>query len=213
MRVIIFANGEFNEFSKNHVKPGDYIIAADGGAIHCIGMKIIPDVVIGDFDSLSYETLQTLKKPGTRILSFPAKKDQTDMELAMDYALSQGAEEIIILGALGARWDMTFANVLLMAKDDYSGASIRIIDQYTEIFLIKPGGETELSGSEGDMVSLIPLAGNVLGVTTKGLEYSLDNEILFFGSPRGVSNLMAQKKAVIHINHGILLCILIHKPD
>jgi len=214
MRVIIFANGEISSISEKLVKlikTGDIIIAADGGAVHCMEMKIIPDLAIGDFDSLSSEILKKLQASGTSVMGFPAKKNQTDLELAMDHALSLGAKEIIIIGALGARWDMTFANVLLMAKAGFPGCFIRIIDDYTEIFIIKSGKQIELEGCYGDTVSLIPLGGDVFGVTTKGLEYPLDNETLFFSSPRGVSNLMLENKACVYIKQGILLCFLIHK--
>ncbi|MDM8535985.1 thiamine diphosphokinase [Desulfobacterales bacterium HSG17] len=213
MRVIIFANGEFNGVSRELIKSGNYIIAADGGALHCIGMKIIPDVVIGDFDSLSSENIINLQESGADILRFPAKKDQTDLELALEHAVLQGAKEIIILGALGGRWDMTFSNVLLMAKLSYSDCLVRVIDEYNEIVLIKTGERIKLSGRKGDTLSLIPLAGDALGITTEGLEYPLDSDKLSFGSPRGVSNVMLGQKAGVHIKQGTLLCLLTHKAN
>ncbi len=108
MRAVIFANGSLN--SPVRLSPEDFIIAADGGTRHCLALGLVPAVVIGDLDLLTPADLETLKARGTRILQFPVRKDFTDLELALQHARTSGADEILILGALGRagtrRWRM-----------------------------------------------------------------------------------------------------------
>ncbi len=90
MRAVIFANGSLN--LPVALSPGDFIIAADGGAQHCLALGLIPAVVIGDLDSLTPADLEALEAQGAEIVQFPARKDFTDLELALKHARSSGAE-------------------------------------------------------------------------------------------------------------------------
>lgn len=209
MRVIIFANGGFTyppEF-----KPDDIIIAADGGAQHCLALGIIPRLVIGDFDSLDKAQIHQLEQAGARLIRYPARKDFTDLELALQHARDHGAEEVIVLGALGGRWDQTLANVLLPVGQEFKSLPIRLLDGAQEIMLIHPGRKMILKGNPGDTLSLIPLMGDTQHITTEGLEYPLCNENLLFGSTRGVSNRLLGEKATISFESGMLLCVVIHE--
>ena len=85
LRAIIFANGQY-EFPYCP-EPHDLVIAADGGARHCLAHGIQPTVVIGDLDSLRPDELATLETGGAQILTYPARKDHTDLELAIELAL------------------------------------------------------------------------------------------------------------------------------
>jgi thiamine pyrophosphokinase len=110
-RALIFANGELNSQVPASIDylPDDWIIAADGGARHCMGLGLVPMVVIGDFDSLSLAEITYLEAENVQLIRYPVQKDETDLELAIQHAIHLGAEEICIFGALGARWDMTLA--------------------------------------------------------------------------------------------------------
>lgn len=212
-RVIIFANGELSDpqAARAAVQPTDTIIAADGGAEHCRALGVLPHILIGDFDSLSPPDLATLEAAGTRIIRHPARKDQTDLELALDYALAEGADDVIILGALGGRWDQTLANVLLLALPALASARIRLLDGNQEIGLLRGPGKLTLAGNAGDTVSLIPIGGDARGITTSGLEYPLHGETLNFGSTRGISNVMMERQATVALAEGLLVCILIRQ--
>ncbi|MGE0083626.1 MAG: thiamine diphosphokinase [Desulfococcaceae bacterium] len=209
MRAFIFANGKIHPDTdaQKLIQHGDAIIAADGGALHCLEKKIVPDTVIGDFDSLPGDYLNYLKKNGTEILQYPAHKDQTDLELALDAALEKGAEEIIIIGALGGRWDMTVANVMLLSRAQAANCHIRIIDGNLEMQVIRSGQKIRIKGRKGDTVSLIPLVQEAEGITLEGLEYPLCDETLKLGSTRGISNVMTGSAAGISLQKGLLLCI------
>jgi thiamine pyrophosphokinase len=115
---------------------------------------------------------------------------------------------VIILGGLGARWDMTIANIHLIAHPMFAGLHIRLLDGTQELRLLRAGDRSVIHGRSGDTLSLIPLAGDVSGIITSGLEYQLNDETLHFGSSRGVSNVLIQDQADILFRQGVLLCIV-----
>jgi thiamine pyrophosphokinase len=223
LRVVIFANGVLSEPKQclAHIQSDDLLIAADGGALHCLDLGVNPHIVIGDFDSLAAEQLSRLEASGTQLIRHPARKDYTDLELALLHARQLSANQVIIFGALGNRWDQTLANLLLPASADFSALDIRLIDGQQEIFLVRGDQKMEIQGMPGDTLSLIPLFGDTHGITTEGLEYVLNEGSLKFGSTRGISNVLLGSNATITCREGLLVGVLIHtshgfsedKPD
>jgi thiamine pyrophosphokinase len=207
MRAIVFANGTMHTWPEglSVANENDLIIAADGGLRHCRRWRLVPRMVVGDMDSVDPEALASLDADRTAIIKHPNRKDETDLELAIRLAVANGAEEIIILGALGARWDMTLANVLLMAADDFDAATLRILDGSCELRCLKGRAALTLKGRTGDMVSLLPLAGDAVGVTLEGLEYPLTDARLPMGCSQGVSNVVVGETARVALKSGILL--------
>ncbi|MBN1811117.1 MAG: thiamine diphosphokinase [Anaerolineae bacterium] len=210
MRAVIFANGEFPDpqSARKLLHPGDLIVAADGGTRHALAAGVIPDVVIGDLDSLAHDDQARLEAAGTQIVCFSPRKDETDLELALLHAAQEGATEIVILAALGGRLDQTIANVLLLALPELKGLDVRIVEGAQEAFLIQ--NEATIEGQPGDTVSLIPLGGDAEGVTTEGLEWPLHEDTLCFGPARGVSNVLTAEQACARVRRGSLLCIVTH---
>jgi thiamine pyrophosphokinase len=191
------------------LRPDDRLIAADGGALHCRALGLRPEVVIGDFDSLTQADLAELEAAGSRLLRYPARKDETDLELALRWAVEQGATDILVLGALGGRWDQTLANLLLPALFAPNGSAprIRLVDGHQQIYLIRERGQ--IDGGPGDIVSLIPIGGEARGVTTVGLEYPLLNGTLPFGATLGISNVLIGEAATVTIEEGVVVCVVI----
>jgi len=187
------------------------IIAADGGTTHCRELGIIPSIIVGDLDSIKPDYLSCLQKSDTEIISYPANKDQTDLELAIRKAIELGCDEILVLGALGARWDMTIANLLLPALSDFSKVAIRLIDGRQEIIMLRGEGELTFKGKKGDILSIAPLGKDAEGVTLQGLEYPLKDDVLKFGATRGISNVLLEDTATVYLKKGLLLCIHIRK--
>ncbi|MBU1660849.1 MAG: thiamine diphosphokinase, partial [Chloroflexi bacterium] len=210
MRTLIFANGVLDHLPIE-IQPDDFIIAADGGARHCLALGLIPAMVVGDFDSLTADELTSLEAAGAELIRHPARKDETDLELALLQAIELGASEVVILGALGARWDMTLANLLLLAHPNLRHPHIRVLAGHQEITLLRAGETVELRGQPGDTVSLIPLRGDARGITTEGLEYPLDRGGLKFGATRGISNVLLRQRASVTLEDGLLLCVVIHR--
>ncbi len=206
MRAVIFANGTIDD-ADSALSGKDLIIAADGGTHHCLSLGITPDVVIGDLDSLTADDINGLQIASVEIIQYPAKKDQTDLELALKLAIDRGADEIVVFGAMGGRWDMSIANILLPAEQNLSNATIRIIDGRHEIMLLRSGKEITFHGEKGDILSLIPLSRDAQGITTIGLEYPLKDDLLRLGSSRGISNVFVEEIATVHLKQGLLLCV------
>jgi thiamine pyrophosphokinase len=209
MRAVIFANGELPDpqGARDFLQTCDIVIAADGGTLHALALDVFPDVVVGDLDSLPLDQRRHLEASGCRIISFPARKDETDLELALHYATAEGATEIVVLAALGGRLDQTIANVMLLTMPELRRIDVRIIEGAQEAFLIE--NEATIEGKVGDTLSLIPLGGDAVGVTTEGLEWPLEEDTLHFGPARGVSNVLAASRAQVRLEDGLLLCIVI----
>ena len=220
MRALIIASGQpdsdsgpqelsFREDGSRY-PAWDLVIGADGGAALALAWEIMPDIVIGDMDSLPITVKTVLEERGCRFLTHPRAKDETDLELALDYATREGAQEIVILGAMGGRLDHTLANVLLLTASLCQGVSVRISDGDQEVMLVRAGESLALRGQPGDVVSLLPLSGDARGITTSGLAWPMQDDCLRMGRTRGVSNAMTSSMAHVAVTEGLLL--VVHGP-
>lgn len=207
MRAIIVANGHV-QAEENYVdllQPDDLVIAANGGSSVALQLGLTPQVVIGDLDSLPPQLRSDLVARGCQFVTYPARKDETDTELAIRYALRAGAQEIVLLGAIGDRFDHSLANVLLLGMPDLQSIPATLIAGYTQLWLLHGGSELEFGGQPGDIVTLLPLGQDASDISTDGLEWVLNGATLSFGLARGVSNLMTSTTARVHLGHGLLL--------
>jgi thiamine pyrophosphokinase len=171
----------------------------------------MPDLVVGDGDSLGEAGLARLRTEGIRIELAPANKDESDTELAIRACLARGAESITVVGGFGGRLDHTLANIWLLALPDVAECAVSLLDESTRVTLVRamrsePPVHRPLSGRARDIVSLIPL-GAVEGVTTEGLRYPLNDEPLLPGPSRGLSNVRERDEAAVTIRHGLLLVV------
>jgi thiamine pyrophosphokinase len=164
-------------------------------------------VVIGDLDSLSPVLVDELETRGTRLVAYPRDKDQTDLELALRYAIDQGAGEILLLGLLGGRLDQTLANLLLLALPDWGDVRLVTVAGPDTAYFLRAGETLSLAGGIGDIVSLIPLSGTISGVTTHGLRWPLQGAELRFGSTLGISNEVVETPSRIQVEAGQLLVV------
>ncbi len=201
--VVIFANGEIS--APIQVPASSLVIAADGGARHCLALGIWPQVVIGDFDSLTPAQSEALAAAHAELIRRPSEKDETDLELALDLAVQRGAGDITLYGLLGGRWDMSAANLLLLASPRFAGVRLRLVADRMEAFILRGGETLPLRGRPGDTVSVLPLSNAAWGVTYHGLRWPLENACLSFGSPRGVSNVLQNDSGQIALREGVLL--------
>jgi len=181
------------------------LICADGGARAALSLGLRPDVVVGDLDSLDEAQQAQLAALGCRLAVYPVAKDWTDLELALKLALEEGATEVVILGALGGRLDQELANIMLLLLPELDNVSVRIVDERQEMFVAR--SEATLAGQPGDIVSLIPWGGDVMGIITEGLMYPLRDEPLLAGPARGISNMMIGQVARVTLRSGALLVI------
>jgi thiamine pyrophosphokinase len=205
--VTIFANGDVSS-SEISLPPDEIVIAADGGAFHCLRYGIPINFVIGDFDSLSTKEISKLLEADIDFIRHSTDKDETDLELALNHALKLGATDITLYGVLGGRWDMSIANILLLATPSFTKIRFKIMDENTTGYLLRGGNTLNLKGRKGTIVSAIPLDNRTKGITYQGLIWSLNNEYLKFGTSRGLSNVMISTEAKITLEEGILLVFL-----
>lgn len=204
-RIIIFANGELPDKEKARalLHEDDFIIAADGGTRHVLALGRMPNIIIGDLDSLPVNL-----EPSTlniELMQFPADKNETDLELAIQHALTLNPQEVIIIGALGGRLDQTLGNIALISNLQPATCNLKLNDGLEEVFFCHD--HAEVNGAAGDIVSLIPWQGEVTGILTQGLKWVLQNETLYPHKTRGISNEMTGDTATIKIKSGLLLVI------
>jgi thiamine pyrophosphokinase len=184
----------------------ELIIAADSGGKYLLELGVLPDLLVGDFDSLAPEELRRMEAAGVKTRSFPSQKDETDLELSIEYARRDGITDLTILGGLGGRrLDHTLANIGLLLAARERGISARLIDPDQEVTLV--GERGVFAFRPGWALSLIPLTAEVRGITTRGLAYPLRNETLHFGAGRGVHNQFELAEATVEVGEGILLAI------
>ena len=207
MRAVIIANGPLPKppLDEHLVGDDDLVVCVNGGVENALALGLMPQVVIGDMDSMHMPLREWLQEEGCRFIQYPSRKDETDSELAVRYALSQGATELIMLGTLGGRIDHTLANVMLLASPELEGVKVRLVEGNQEVLLIRD--EVVIEGQPGDTLSLLPLSGDVVGIYTEGLEYPLRDGTLRFGAARGVSNVFAAPQARVRVGRGLLLAV------
>ena len=211
--ALIFAGGEplhpiWHEEIRERARSGALVIAADSGIAHVHALGLVAALLIGDLDSASTESIERARSEGTVIEEHSADKDETDLALALGAARAARAARVIhatVLGVGGGRTDHLFANALLLAQVSY--ADLIIDARFGPDVLSVVRARTTLTGSPGDLVTLLAVGGTANGVTTSGLRWQLSSEQLEPGSSRGVSNEMIAAEAVIEIESGVLLAI------
>lgn len=201
MRAVIIGNGNMQDYSyiKGKLNKSDYIVCADGGYRHCKALGVKPAVLIGDMDSIEDNDYDG------EIINLPIRKDFTDSEICLKYILLKDFDEIIMLGFIGTRMDHTLTNILLLKQIADAGKKAHIIDEHNDIMIA--GTENTIYGKKGDLVSIIPITGNLCGITTNGLSYPLNDETLVIGESRGVSNYMTSNICRINIKSGMGIII------
>lgn len=207
MKILIISNGTLDnkDILINAIEEADYIICADGGAKYFYDLEKNPDIVVGDLDSIDEKTLSIMKEKDIKFHRFPAKKDKTDTELAIDYAIDMGAREISLLGAIGTRLDHTLGNIMLLRKLLKRGVKAKIVNSQNEIHIVMDS--LTLEATEKDYVSLIPLTEVVKGVTLRGFEYETTDKDFMMDSSLGISNKIINGKGEINIKEGVCLVI------
>jgi thiamine pyrophosphokinase len=209
--ILIVVGGDRvpEELLRHAALKAEVVIAADRGAWYCLQAGIIPDLVVGDMDSIPEEALEELRVGNVTVLTFSPHKDKTDTQIALEVALKRGAREIEILSGIGSRFDHSLANVHLLHLALKTGVRARIVSERQIIFLIE--GECTLTNEEGTTISFLPLGMMASGITLKGFAYELDDATMEIGLPWGVSNVITDQHALVRVREGILIAMLVKK--
>jgi len=202
--VIITSYMEYPFDIRSVMTPEDYIICTDGGYDIACNHGIVPDLLLGDFDSIRRELPHHIK-----VRRFPPEKDHTDLELALQEALALKASQVRILGGIGGRLDHTVANLQLLSQYSESFDKITMFDGKNQCFIADNTQKNiVLTREENCYLSLFSLSEQCTGVTISGVKYPLTDHTLTRSFPLGVSNEFTEKKAVLSVEDGDLLVIL-----
>lgn len=194
----------------------DLVIAVDGGLGYCELLQVEPDLVLGDFDSLSQsgeEAVKALEKQiPDRILRLPTEKDDTDTLAAIKEGLSRGYRDFRIYGGMGGRLEHTVANIQCLLYLKNRGAVGYLVDGGGMAFVIRDEKVSFREGLEG-YLSLFSLTETAKGVTLEGLKYPLNEATVRNEFPIGISNEFTGKAASVRVAEGDLLCILTYAAE
>lgn len=203
MRAVIVLGGDApgHALLQSCMRDADMTIAADSGLAAFAGTALMPDLLVGDMDSIAPDVLEKYEgKLDERRLN--PIKDDTDGVDALDVAIGKGATQITLLGALGGRLDHALANLMLLVRASRKGVKAEILDE--KVRITRVDGEAKLCGAKGDTVSLLPL-GEAHDVTLRGFFYPLEHGELGSDYPLGISNVVTGDEAVVTLALGDLI--------
>ncbi|MBQ9106984.1 MAG: thiamine diphosphokinase [Clostridia bacterium] len=202
-RCVIIAGGllEDPEYISAFVTDDDFVICADSGRLHAERMNILPDLIVGDFDSS-----EPLEFHPCEVITLPTKKDDTDTGFALKTAIKRGFQKVIILCACGGRLDHTYANLQLLAYACSHGCDAEIIDEKSVITMISSNDSLHLSADNGRIFSVFSYSDKCT-VSISGVHYPLTDSVLENSFPLGISNEIEAECAQITVKTGFLLVI------
>lgn len=206
-KVIIFASAQIDDydFYEKYIDEEDIVVCCDGGMKHTKNLGIIPHFIIGDFDSASFDLIEYYKNIDVKFKEFPTKKDETDMELAVNHVINElNPKEVVIFGGIGSRIDHTLANLHILERFMKKGINAKLINekncvQVTDKSLI-------IEGKKGNLLSIIPMGLDTV-ISLKGFEYPLESAYIAHESPIGISNIVTSEKAEIIVEKGMIYII------
>lgn len=206
--AVVLVGGEVPERSLLHgVAEADLVIAVDSGVGIARTYGLPVHVLLGDLDSVSPGDQAWAEAEGASTIEFPTNKDATDLELAIDHAIDEGADDIIALGIEGGRLDHELGNWAVLCRPRTVRMEIRAAMGVAIPLHGEHHPSIELNGKPGEIISLLPLLGDACGVTTSGLRWTLDAATVPAGSAWGISNEFAEDVAFVSVDSGTLLVI------
>jgi thiamine pyrophosphokinase len=187
-------------------------VGVDRGVINLLKREIKPMIAFGDFDSVSSEELCFIEEKVKELKRFKPEKNETDMELALNWALEQDPELVNLFGATGGRLDHLFANVQLLINPllKRKQANIYLIDRYNFLDVRGPGKYTIFKKAEEKYISFVPVTLNVKDLTLEGFKYPLKNRHISLGSTLCISNELISDSGTFSFSEGIILVIRSH---
>lgn len=205
-RCILVGAGE-EPTERIRVTEKDYLIAVDGGYDYCRKHQLTPDYILGDFDSLSEENREVVRKAADgNVKTLPVCKDDTDMLAAIRHGLELGYGRFEIYGGCGKRFDHTIANIQCLIFLKRQGVAASLYSNREKMYLIS-NEKVVLDAQENGFFSLFALQKVVSGVTIRGAKYEVSDAELTDDYPIGVSNEFVGCKVEICVKDGLLLLV------
>ncbi|MGI5900905.1 MAG: thiamine diphosphokinase [Desulfitobacteriia bacterium] len=214
MKIAVIAGGIWDlEWGRKELaKNIDFVVGVDGGANHAVAAGRIPDILIGDLDSVKPDVLALCKEHGAQVLKYPREKDQTDLELALTYVqryledLGKPEGEILLFAATGKRLDHLLGNIAVVLGFTEKQKRILLVEKTYRAWVMLPGEEF-INGEEGQLLSILPLTEEAV-VYSRGLYYELNGERLIHSAARGISNVFKENRVELKVAKGKILVVL-----
>lgn len=209
MKVAIFGNGSYKdvcfyaEYLK-HYQP-QLTLCADGGLKIMSKLGRVPDVLLGDFDSVATADLEQMKQK-TTVMTYEKRKDFTDVQLCMQYAIEQKCTEMVLFGVLGTRADHSLVNIYLLKYAFDHGIKAKIVNEYNEIFVMEK--YMMLENVAHKTISVLPYSDVIRGISFKGMSYPLTNAEMKKENPYGISNYACEDIVEIKIEKGMAIIVI-----
>lgn len=181
--------------------PGDYVIAADRGFDSLLAYGVVPDLAVGDFDSLGH------RPSHPNVIQLPAEKDDTDMLFALRKGLELGYRRFVLLGGVGGRLEHTLGNLQLLDWLASRGAQGFLAGEKTVATAIRDGARLSFPSSMSGFLSVFCNSGAAEGVTLSNLKFPLEGAALSSDFPMGVSNEFLGQPATVSVERGSLLLV------
>jgi thiamine pyrophosphokinase len=206
VQAAIFLNGAPDppDLLRRIARRADLVVAADGGARYALDAGVIPDLIVGDMDSLGEE--REIEERGVVLERHPAKKDKMDGHLAVLAVRDRGAKAVELLCAAGGRFSALFAVPHILLAAERLGLRATMVASWGQAFVIEAGSRS-VAGNPQDSVSVFPFTGPATGVTLEGFGYPLEDARLEVGDTLGFHNELIGGKGRVHVGGGALLVI------
>ncbi len=201
-RAVVFCGAPVTASNQPPVPTDALYICADGGLLLAESCGVVPDILLGDFDSL--HDIPTGKS--CTVLQYPPEKDDTDAMLAAKIALENGCNDIVFYGALGGRLDHTFANLQMLYWLCRRGISAKLVDE-KHIVQMQHNTTCHYPKRDGYYFSIFSFSETCTGVTLSSVKYPLQDGVLSSDFPLGVSNEIVAEKAIVAVENGTLLVL------
>ena len=208
MRAAIFLNGtpDPEPLIQAVADRADLVVAADGGARYALAAGIVPDLIVGDMDSLGENLAREMETRGAELEPHPARKDKMDGHLAVLAAKARGATIADFLCATGGKFGAVFAVPHILLAAERLGLRSSAVAGWGTTFVVEAGSRI-VEGTPGDSVSVFPLAGPATGVTLEGMSYPLTDAVLEPGDTLGFHNELVGREAGVSVESGVLLVV------
>jgi thiamine pyrophosphokinase len=208
LRAAIFLNGfpDPPDLLRSVAGRADLVVAADGGARYALDAGVVPDLVVGDMDSLGEAGAREVEGRGAVLERHPAEKDKMDGHLAVMAVRERGATEVDLLCATGGQLGALFAVPHILLAAERMGVRAAMVADWGRAFVLESGNRT-VTGRPRDSVSVFPLIGPAVGVTLRGFAYPLADARLEIGDTLGFHNELVDGAGRVSVGGGTLLVI------
>ena len=193
--IIGGANIENYEPIRSILQDDDFFIFCDSGLSHLDYLGVKPNLIVGDFDSYLNPHMDV------ETIVLPCEKDDTDTVFAVKEAIKRGYKEFLLIGVIGARFDHTLGNVYILEYLDQLGYKGRIVDDFSDMELVKD--TPVLIDDSYSYFSVLNITGTLQDITIENAKYPLQNAAIQSGYQYGISNeVLKGKTASVKVNVG-----------